>query len=546
MSDNPNPDSGFAGKIEYKVVVPSIAFLVIIGVLFFLYPVGSSKQIGFLNTWATTKLGWLYLLFASGCLIFLLYAAMSKKYGDIRFGGPDAKPDFSTYSWIGMLITAGLGSSIMFWGSIEWAHYVVGPPFGVEPGSPESYLWASSYGLFHWGPSAWAIYCIPTLPIAYAYWNRKRPILKLSTACEGVIGQKHSEGFWGKLIDIFFVVGIIGGCGTSIGLGTPMISTGLNILFGIPKTFTTDLMIIIVWVVVFGGACYIGVEKGIKRLSDLNFTSAQIFLGIIFILGPSAFIVNNLTEGIGTMFQNYFRMSLTTDVIGDGGFPQGWTVFYWAWWLVVAPTMGLWVARISKGRTVREVVLAEIIICSVGCWLMYGVLGNYGMYLDLKGIEPISKIAMEEGNYAAIATMMLHLPAGKIFLFFFCAIMFLFLATTIDAVAMTLAMATSRNLRLNEDPPPMYRIFWVAALVVLPLALMFIGYQMQQNTTEKLPSLLRILQASSQITSPPLMVIFTIMTVSFVKWVRQDKPIAGVNYEGPASEAPKAAAEPAK
>jgi BCCT family betaine/carnitine transporter len=506
-------------KIEYKVMVPSIIALVAMCLLIFAYPEASGGVIRALNTSATTHLGWLYLLFAAGCLIFLLYAAFSRRFGNIRFGGDDARPDFSTYSWIGMLITAGLGSSIMYWGSIEWASYVVGPPFGVEPGSVESYVWASSYGLFHWGPSAWAIYCIPPLPIAYAYWNRQRPILKLSTACEGVIGQKHSEGFWGKLIDIFFVVGIIGGCGTSIGLGTPMISTGLNVLFGVPKTFTTDLMIIIVWVVLFGGACYIGVEKGIKRLSDLNFNSALIFLGVIFIIGPSSFIINNLTEGVGTMMQNYFKMSLTTDVISEGGFPQGWTIFYWAWWLVVAPTMGLWVARISRGRTVREVVLAEIIICSAGCWLIYGVLGNYGMYLDLKNIEPISKIAAESSNYEAIAAMMLHLPFGKVFLFLFCAIMFLFLATTIDAIAMTLAMATSRNLQVGEDPPPVYRIYWVAALVILPLALMFSG------------GALKLLQASSQITSPPLMVIFIIMTASFVKWVRKDLPPAHIENE---------------
>ncbi len=498
-------------KIEYKILVPSMIFLGIICSLIFLFPEKSSAVIEKANSWFTASMGWAYLIFFVVCLLFLLVVAFSPKYGGIRFGGQDAKPEYSTFSWVGMLITAGLGASIMYWGAIEWASYVIGPPFGVEAGSSEAYVWASSYGLFHWGPSAWAVYCISTLPLAYAYWNRKRPILKLSTACEEVIGEKRSNGFWGKVIDIFFVVGIIGGCGTSIGLGTPMISTGLNKLFGIPQTFNTQLLIIVIWVLVFGFACYAGIEKGVKRLSDFNFNSAIVFLAIIFIIGPTAFIANNLTEGIGTMFQNYIRMSFTTDVISNGGFPQAWTIFYWAWWLVVAPTMGLWVARISKGRTVREVILAEICICSLGCWLMYGVLGNYGMYLDLNGILPISEIAANESNYEAIAAMLLHLPLGKIFLFAYCFIMFLFLATTIDTVAMTLATATSKNLKTGEDPSPMYRVFWVAALVLLPLSLMFSGGG------------LKILQASSQLTSFPLIIIFIIMAISFIKMVKNDK-----------------------
>lgn len=505
-----NKEKKTKNTTEFKVLVPSMIFLFIIcGIIFFM-PEQSGNVIGILNTWCTTKMGWLYLVFAVGCLIFLLVVAFSKKWGDIRFGGADAKPTFSTFSWIGMLITAGLGASIMYWGSIEWASYIAGPPFGVEAGTAEAYKWASSYGLFHWGPSAWAMYCIPTLPIAYAYWNRKRPILKLSTACEGAIGHKRSEGWLGKVIDIFFVIGIIGGCGTSIGLGTPMISTGLNKLFGVPQGFTTDLTIIIVWVIVFSIACYAGIEKGIKKLSDFNFNSAIVLLVIVFLIGPTAFIMNNLTEGIGTMLQNYVQMSFSTDVISNGGFPQAWTIFYWAWWLVVAPTMGLWVARISKGRTVRQVILAELGVCSLGCWLIYGVLGNYGMYLDLNGIVPISKIAAEQSNYEAIAAMLLHLPFGKIFLFAFCFIMFMFLATTIDTIAMTLATATSKNLEVGQDPPRWYRIFWVAALVLLPLALMFSG------------GALKILQASSQLTSMPLMIIFVVMTVSFVKMVRRD------------------------
>lgn len=511
--------------VERKVLIPSVIFLIIICGIMFFKPEQSSAVINSANSWATSNLGWAYLLFAAGCLIFLLFMAFSKKWGNIRFGGADAKPQFSTFSWIGMLITAGLGASIMYWGSIEWASYVTGPPFGIEPGSAESYVWASSYGLFHWGPSAWAMYCIPTLPIAYAYWNRKRPILKLSTACGGMIGEKHAEGKAGKLIDIFFVIGIIGGCGTSIALGTPMISTGLNKLFGVPKTFTTDLIIILVWLIVFSVACYAGIEKGIKRLSDFNFNGAIVLLAVIFIIGPTAFILNNLTEGIGTMLQNYIKMSTTTDMISGGGFPQNWTIFYWAWWIVVAPTMGLWVARISKGRTVRQVILAELLICSGGCWLMYGVLGNYGMYLDLNGIVPVSKIAAESSNYEAIAAMMLHLPFGKVFLFAFCFIMFMFLATTIDTIAMTLATATSKNLRVGEDPPAWYRIFWVAALVVLPLALMFSG------------GAIKALQASSQLTSPPLMVIFIIMAISFVKWVKKDRE--KINADIPLTDEPQ-------
>ncbi len=304
----------------------------------------------------------------------LLWFAFGK-YGSVRFGGQDAEPEFRTLSWIAMLFCAGIGTSLLYWATIEWVYYYQAPPFGIEAESAEAADWAAMYGLFHWGPMAWALYCIPALPIAYAFHNRKIPFLRISQACRGVIGDR-ADGPLGKLIDVLFIFGLVGGTGTSLGLGTPILSESISTLTGIERTFALDAFVIVIWTAIFGTTVYLGMEKGIKRLADANVYLGFFLLAFVLVFGPTVFILDTFTNSLGLLATNFLKMSFYTDPVGASGFPQTWTVFYWAWWIAYAPFMGLFVARISRGRTIRQVVAANLVWGSLGCWLFFATFGN--------------------------------------------------------------------------------------------------------------------------------------------------------------------------
>lgn len=498
--------------IEKPIFYATIIVTLLVIIPMIINPEGANNLMNSAFGKLMNNFGWTYLWFAVLALIVCMYIAFSN-YGKIRLGEPDEKPQHSTFSWVAMLLCAGIGSSLMYWSSIEWAYYFMSPPYGAEPFSTVAADWATSYGLFHWGISAWAMYTLPTIPIAYVYWVRRNPSMKLSTACSGVIGEKRANGWFGKAIDIFFIFGLMGGCGTSIGLGTPMITAGLNSLFGIPKSFTVDLIIIICWCLVIGLSLYRGLEKGLKQLSTLNLKMAIFVLLFVLFVGPTFFILNTTSDALGHMFQNFAKMSFWTDSVGGSGFPQGWTVFYWAWWVVVAPFMGIWVAKISKGRTLKELILAEIIWGSLGCWMSYSILGNYALHLEINNIVPITEIIANQSTYDAIVAMLLHLPFGKVILFLFISTMFVFLSTTMDSAAFTTALVASKDLEFGEDPAKWYRVFWGFLLAALPISLLFTGGS------------LRALQTSSAVASPPILIIFIIMIVSFFKWVKEDNAL---------------------
>ena len=304
-------------KIDKVIFWVALIVIVCFSVPLILFPAEGKAVLNTALGWTTKTLGWAYLWFTIAAFGILLYYAFGK-FGNVRFGGPDAKPEFSLPSWVAMLFCAGIGASVMYWGTIEWAYYYSGPPFGIEPKSKDAAEWAAMYGLFHWGFTAWAVYCIPTLPLAYLYWNRKRPVLRLSAACAGVIGDRAAQGLPGKIIDILFMFGLIGGVGTSIGLGTPMLSAGLAELFGLERSFGLDVIVIVIWGAIFGFSVYSGLEKGIKVLSDINLWLIVFILLFTFLFGPTIFILDTFTNSIGLLVQNFVEMSFYIDPITKG------------------------------------------------------------------------------------------------------------------------------------------------------------------------------------------------------------------------------------
>ncbi|WP_079529454.1 BCCT family transporter [Halobacillus hunanensis] len=455
----------------------------------------------------TEKFGWLYMLFTVAIFGFLIWLATGK-YAHVKFG--EGEPEFSTPSWIAMMFTGGIGGGIMYWGAIEWAFYYTAPPFGLEPKTAEAAHWAATYGLFHWGFTAWAIFCLPVLPIAYAYHVRKQPTLSLSGACKGVIG-KYASGWIGKIIDIFFIFGLIGGAGTSLGLEVPMISQGVSELLGIPRSVTLDAVIIVIWTGLFGLSAFLGLKKGIKLLADVNMYLALILGAFVFLFGATVFILTTFTNSVGLLLQNFIKMSFHMDFTNGWEFTQTWTIFYWAWWIAYAAFVGLFTARISRGRTIRGVISGMIIAGSLGCWIVFSIFGNTGLYFELNDIVPVTEILANQDAYTAIISIVQAMPLGNIVLVLFLMLMMVFLATTLDSSAFTLAFVATKEIKSEEDPPRWHRIFWAFILAVISLVLLYSGG-------------LGALQTLSVITSFPLIFIFIIMVISFMKWLREDYP----------------------
>lgn len=497
-----------SAPIDKAVFWPALIVVLAAVIPLILFPAESTETLNRILAIVTDGLGWLFLWFTVICFGLLMWFAFGR-YGSVRFGGDDIQPEFRTLSWVAMLFCAGIGTSLLYWSTIEWAYYYQAPPFGIEAGTTEAAEWAAMYGMFHWGPMAWALYSIPALPIAYAFHNRKIPFLRISQACRGVIGDR-ADGPLGKLIDVLFIFGLIGGTGTSLGLGTPIISEAISSMTGIERTYLLDALVVVVWTTIFATSVYLGLAKGIKRLSDINIYLGIFLLAFLFLLGPTIFILDSFTNSIGLLVNNYVRISLYSDPMDQTGFPQTWTVFYWAWWIAYAPFMGLFVARISRGRTIRDVIAANLIWGSLGCWLFFAVFGGTSMYFELNGVVPVLEIMNESSPQAAIVAVIEALPLSGFIMVLFIAMCFIYSATTLDSSAYTISAVASRDLVAGEAEPRRWnRLFWALVLGTVALALMYLGG-------------LKPLQTAAVIVAVPLIFIISLSVLSLLKWLRED------------------------
>ncbi|CCN47896.1 Choline transporter [Vibrio nigripulchritudo MADA3029] len=478
------------------VTIPLIAF-----------PAEGAHWIAIAKSFMTDKLGFLYLTLGMTAFFFMIYVVFSDM-GQIKLGDADEKPEFATASWAAMLFCGGIGASILYWGCIEWAYYYQSPPFQLEPGSEEAVRWAATYGIFHWGPIAWAIYLIPALPIAYFFYVRKQPVLKVSSALMPVLGEERTQKAPGKIVDVLFIFGLLGGAATTLGLAAPLIGEGLYQLFGIPQTTYSQIGVLLVCTAIFAYSSYAGMEKGIKVLSNINFWGAMGLLAFVLMVGPTIFMLETGLDSIGRMLSNFFTMATWAEPFGGYGsfdnthFPQDWTIFYWAWWLVFAPSMGLFIARISRGRTIKQMVTGSIFFGSLGCFLFFMVLGNYGLSLQLSGELDVVAILNAEGATKAIFSMLGALPFSKVVIAVFTLLCVIFTATTFDSISYILASVVQNN--VSEEPMRWNRMFWAFTLSLLPTVLMFLGG-------------LSTLQTAAIVGGLPLLAISVMLMVSAVR-----------------------------
>lgn len=493
--------------IDKPTFIGALILLLAVVIPLLVFPAEGAEWIAVAKTFMTDKLGFAYLGLGLAAFFFMIYIVFSD-IGQIKLGDPDEKPEFALASWAAMLFCGGIGASILYWGTIEWAYYYQNPPFQLEPGSEEAVRWAATYGLFHWGPIAWCIYMIPAIPIAYFFYVRKQPVLKVSAALMPVIGEANSFGKLGKFIDILFIFGLLGGAATTLGLAAPLINEGISYLFDIPTTTGSQIGVLMLCTAIFAYSAYMGMDKGIKILSNINFWGALGLLLFVLVCGPTIFMLETGLDSIGRMLSNFFVMATWAEPFGglgtfaDTHFPQDWTIFYWAWWLVFAPSMGLFVARISRGRTIKQMVSGAVFFGSLGCSMYFIILGNYGLSLQLSGQLDVVNILNTEGATRAIFATLEQLPFSTLIIALFTLLCVIFTATTFDSISYILASVVQTN--VTDDPMRWNRLFWAFALSFMPSALMFMGG-------------LATLQTAAIVGGLPLLIIAVMLMISGVK-----------------------------
>nr|WP_181210399.1 BCCT family transporter [Psychrobacter sp. D2]MBA2057861.1 BCCT family transporter [Psychrobacter sp. D2] len=507
-------------KIDWFIFISTFVLIVAICLPLVLYPEKGGELVSQANSFVTSNFGMVFLWAGMGGFAFLTYLFFSE-HGKIKFGTKDEKPEFSNFSWGAMVFCAGVASGLVYWGTIEWAYYFTAPPYGIEPKSTDAAEIAAAYGIFHWGPSAWAFFVLPSLPIAYSYYILKVPVLRLSEICRIVIG-KHSDGVLGKVIDIIFMFGILGAAGTSLGLGTPLVAAGISKITGIESSTSMTVFVLVLCTALFTWSAYSGLKRGLKLLSDLAIICSVILLTYVLLVGPTEFILKMGTNSVGLLFTNFVRWNLYTDPVSGSGFVESWTVFYWAWWIVYTPFMGLFIAKISRGRTIRQVILGGIAWGTLGCAAYFSILGNYAMHLELTKELSVTGLLEQIGAPATIMEVIGTLPLGSVVVIVFSFIALIFLATTFDSAAYMMASSTTPTLGLNEEPAKWNRLFWALTLFILPGTLMVLGGD------------LKTLQTASILTAIPFIFVIMLLVVALMKMLKtgehfnqdlQDDPI---------------------
>ena len=315
---------------------------------------------------------------------------------------------------------------------------------------------------------------------------------------------------WSSLAVFLLMLGLLGAAGTGIGLAVPLISNGLSQLFAVPDSFQLKIVVVLAVTAVFAASVYAGLERGIRRLSNLNVVLTLGLLLFVLITGPTLFILKAGTSSLGHVLQNFVRMNSWTEPIGESGFVETWTIFYWAWWIALGPYMGMFVARISRGRSIREVIFGMLGFGTAGCALFFIVFGNYALHLELSGTLSVTSLLQDEGAPQAIIAVVRSLPFSSVVLALFCVVCLVFMATTYDSAAYTLALGATRRIEVGQDPPRWHRLFWAFGIGVLPVTLMFLGG-------------LTPFQTASVVVSLPLIAVGVLMAVSLVRSLREDQ-----------------------
>lgn len=497
--------------IDYKTFGPA---LLLIAAVSFPLSAYESEAMAVLNRvfdGLVEVFSWGYIWYAIILVGAGLYLSFSK-YGKVVLGDPAEKPRFSMFEYASILIAMGVGSTIMRTGMVEWSEVALDPPFGLEANSTEALLMGNAYSMFMWSFQVFAIFVMAAPAMAYIIHVRKRPLMRVSEACRVIFGDKFTDGLGGKLLDILFLVSILAGAAVTLGLGTPIVTYNLAKMFNTEVTFGLTLIITLIWVLMFSVSAYLGIDKGIKRLSTFNMYLAGAFAVFVMTAGPGIFILDYFTDTLRVLVTNYIDISLYTDSLNQGGptYMQSNTVFWFAYSATWAMLHSIFAAKISQGRTIKEMILTYLLAPTLLCWGATGVLGGLAVHRHITGAVPVLDIVEAQEEIAAIPEILATMPMGMFTLAVFVIVAMIFLTTTLDSTTYTIAAYSSTKDMSKSEPSRALRIIVAAIIAGVAVVLMRIG---------GLPPL----EVVSGLLGLPIIVLQFLTIYAAIKMMNQDK-----------------------
>jgi choline/glycine/proline betaine transport protein len=491
----------FGLDVNGPVFFTSAIIIIVIITLTLMFKEGAEQVFAATQDYVANKAGWFFILSVNVFLIFVIYLAFSK-FGHLRIGGQNAKPEFKTLSWFAMLFSAGMGIGLLFWSISEPVYHFLSPPM-AEGGTAEAAKEAMKFTFLHWGFHAWSVYALVGLSLAYFTYSRGLP-LTIRSIFYPFLGDKI-YGKIGDAIDIFAVLATLFGLATSLGMGVQQIAAGLNHLFEIDSGVQTQILLIAGITSIATVSVVLGVDKGVRVLSEWNMRIALFFLLLVVLLGPTIFIFKSFVQNTGSYLSSFLEVATWTESYTGSNWQNAWTVFYWGWWIAWSPFVGMFIARISKGRTVREFILGVLLVPSLVTFFWITAFGSTALHLTLLGDDTISN-AVNDNVATALFVFLEDYP----FAFYLNIIAIILIAgffiTSSDSGSLVVDNLTSGG---KIDAPVGQRIFWALAEGGVASVLLVGGG-------------LQALQTATIVTGLPFAVILIVMCFSLYKGLSED------------------------
>ena len=420
-----------------------------------------------LQSFITHRFRWLFIILMNVTVVFSLYIALSR-YGDIRLGHQTEHPEYSLLSWFGMLFSAGIGIGLLYWGTAEPLYHFMSPPMG-QAETVEAAKQAMSISFLHWGIHAWALYCVVALSLAYFHYRRGLP-LSIRSVLYPLIGQKI-YGKWGHVVDTLAVFGTMFGVVTSLGLGAMQINAGFSNVFGIPNNVPVQLCLIAIITAMATLSVMMGLDKGIKRLSDINIVLTVLLLGFMLFFGPTQFIIDSFIENIGNYVSQLIPLGFWSEAYSNTDWQANWTIFYWAWWVSWSPFVGIFVARISRGRTIREFIFGVLFIPMLLLFFWFTTFGGSAVHMELMGNYGLIE-AVKADYGSTIFKLIEYYPLTKPLTLVIVVMIMLWFVTSSDSASFVIDMLTAGG---DTNPPKIQRLFWALSQGVIAAVLLVAG-----------------------------------------------------------------------
>ena len=449
----------------------------------------------------TRNFGWFYLWVVLGLVVLALVLAFGR-YGRLKLGAEDEEPEFSLGSWFAMLFAAGMGIGLVFWGVAEPVSHYGTPPPGIAPNTPEAAGAAMRYSFFHWGLHPWAVYSIVALAIAFFQFRRGGSAL-VSTAVQALPWAPLRR--LGPVANVLAVIATAFGVAASLGMGALQINSGLAAVVGVPVSKTAQLAIIAVTTVLFVSSAVSGVDRGIKLLSNFNLILAALLALAVFVLGPTVAIIDTFTSTLGSYASEFVRMSLRMTPFRDSSWVGTWTIFYWAWWVSWSPFVGLFIARVSRGRTVREFVLGTVAAPTIAAFLWFSVFGGTALNLEIMQHVPIAQ-AVKADVATALFSMFGQLPLGTLLSGIATVLVVVFFVTSGDSAVLVLGTMSTGG---RQDPGARVKIAWGLLIAGVAASLLMAGG-------------LKSVQTATIVFALPFTGVILLMAVALWRGLRED------------------------